>query len=322
MIVFGPRSYYKESELEDIQKYLEEGGNLLVALGEGGNEKNGTNLNDLLMKNYNIGFNDDYVVRTSFYKYLHPKECYIEDTKFHPELEKSILKTSDKKRKMMNNEDLLDNNDQDPSDNHLKVVYPYGCTLKTNEDKKIPSILFTSGLISYPLKRPLLTCFLSKSKRGRSALIGSEHFFDDDFFEKEDNKKIIDTVLKWLLSQSVAQLDKPYKDIDIQEFNFSPSILSISENIKSSLEEVKEPPKNFYELFDNGLFSIDNNMVPEAIGLYTELNVKHDTLGIIPPQFETPLPPLQLAVFDPIIRDFDNPNLELFDLNEQFASEK
>ena len=45
------------------------------------------------------------------------------------------------------------------------------------------------------------------------------------------------------------------------------------------------------------------------LDLYNQLNVKHETLGIIPPQFETPLPPLQLAVFDPIIKDFPNPNL-------------
>ncbi len=70
------------------------------------------------------------------------------------------------------------------------------------------------------------------------------------------------------------------------------------------------------------MFKIDNNLVPEAIELYDKLNVKHEVLSIIPPQFETPLPPLQLAVFDPIIRDFPVPNLELFDLDEQFASEK
>jgi intraflagellar transport protein 52 len=75
-------------------------------------------------------------------------------------------------------------------------------------------------------------------------------------------------------------------------------------------------------LFDYGLFKIDNDIVGEAFELYNELNVKHEILTIIPPQFETPLPPLQLAVFDPIIKDFSHPNLELFDLDEQFASEK
>jgi intraflagellar transport protein 52 len=124
------------------------------------------------------------------------------------------------------------------------------------------------------------------------------------------------------LGLTIAHLEKPAKEVEVQEFNYCQNIASIADNIKSSLDEIKEPPKNFYELFDTSLYSIDNNLVPEALKLYKEIGVKHDQLGIIPPQFETPLPPLQLAVFDPIIKDFDNPNLELYDLDEQFASEK
>lgn len=121
---------------------------------------------------------------------------------------------------------------------------------------------------------------------------------------------------------SIAQLEKPSKEVEIQKFSNTPSIVSIAENIKSCLEEVKDPPRNLNDLFDTNLFSIDNNLLPEALKLYDELNVKHDSFGIIPPQFETPLPPLQLAVFDPIIKDFDHPSLELYDLDEHFASEK
>jgi intraflagellar transport protein 52 len=117
-------------------------------------------------------------------------------------------------------------------------------------------------------------------------------------------------------------LEKLSKEVEIQDYTYTPNIVSVAENIKSCLEETKDPAKDINEMFDTNLFSIDNNMLPSAIKLYQELNVKHESLGIIPPQFETPLPPLQLAVFDPIIKDFDNPNLELFDLDEQFASEK
>lgn len=88
------------------------------------------------------------------------------------------------------------------------------------------------------------------------------------------------------------------------------------------MEDIKDPPKNFIDLFDMTMFKIDNHLVPEVMELYSKLNLKQETLAIIPPQFETPLPPLQLAVFDPIVKDFPNPMLELFDLDEQFASEK
>lgn len=323
LFIVGPRAHYSEKELAEIEKYFEEGGSLFIAQGEGGDGKNNSNINDLLKKNYGICFHDDTVVRTSYYKYLHPKECYIEDTVFHQEIVRNFVKNSQsKQRKFNNNEDLIDMNidDEENDDSKIRIVYPYGCTLLSISNKT--STLFTSGLLSYPVKRPLAMSILSKSKKGRMILIGSDAFIDDDFFDKEDNKKIIDFLLKWLCSITVCHLEKPSKEVEIQEFNFSPNISSISDNIKSCFEEVKDPPKNLNDLFDMSVFSVDNNLVPEALMLYDQLNVKHDTLGIIPPQFETPLPPLQLAVFDPIIKDFENPFLELYDLDEQFASEK
>lgn len=61
--------------------------------------------------------------------------------------------------------------------------------------------------------------------------------------------------------------------------------------------------------------------VPQAVALYDKLDVKKAPLSLIPPQFETPLPPLQPAVFPPAIREPPPPALELFDLDEHFASE-
>lgn len=52
------------------------------------------------------------------------------------------------------------------------------------------------------------------------------------------------------------------------------------------------------------------------------MNVKHEPLTLIPPNFETPLPPLTPAVFPPSLPEPPEPALELFDLDEQFASEK
>ena len=50
--------------------------------------------------------------------------------------------------------------------------------------------------------------------------------------------------------------------------------------------------------------------------------MKHEPLKLITPQFETPLPPLNAAVFPPSFRELANPKLELFDLDEAFSSEK
>ena len=58
--------------------------------GEGWASKNNTYLNDLL-KDYRIQFHSDSVVRTSYYKYLHPKECFIDTLKDHADFLKTII---------------------------------------------------------------------------------------------------------------------------------------------------------------------------------------------------------------------------------------
>ena len=50
--------------------------------------------------------------------------------------------------------------------------------------------------------------------------------------------------------------------------------------------------------------------------------MKHEPLTLIHPAFEAPLPPLRPAVFPPSLRELPSPALDLFDLDEQFASEE
>jgi intraflagellar transport protein 52 len=163
---------------------------------------------------------------------------------------------------------------------------------------------------------------MSKSGKGKICVLGSVKYFENNYIEKEENKKVVEGLIKWCLGIINPGITKPNKEVTIKDYTYIPNIISLSDKVKSCLEEAKEPPRNFNDLFDMNLYTIDNNLVPESIELYDKLHVKHEILGIIPPQFETPLPPLQLAVFDPIIKDFSVPSLELFDLDEQFASEK
>ena len=285
--------------------------------GEGGDSRCNSNLNELL-KDYGIQFRSDSVVRTSYYKYLHPKECYIDTLKVHPDFLRTI-KSINKKKKI----DLLNNDDDDDDDDSLlKIIYPFGQSIDYDKNVKNIACVFNSGIITYPLNRPLCVCANSKSGKGKLCLIGSVKFIDNDYIDKEENRKVIDGLLRWLLGLTNPAVTTPSKEVSINNYTYIPNIISLSEKVKSCLEEAKEPPRNFNDLYDMSLFKIDNNLVPEAIELYDKLHVKHEILSIIPPQFETPLPPLQLAVFDPIIKDFPVPNLELYDLDEQFASEK
>lgn len=72
----------------------------------------------------------------------------------------------------------------------------------------------------------------------------------------------------------------------------------------------------------NELFNIDTDIIPDAVKAYSKLNVPHEPLQLIAPQFATPLPPLEPAVFPPTFRELEPPSLDLFDLDDTFSSER
>jgi len=109
---------------------------------------------------------------------------------------------------------------------------------------------------------------------------------------------------------------------DISEYHHVPDITALADRLRSCLQESDELPKDFTSLFNNTLYKFDTDLVPESIELYKHLGVKHEPLSLISPQFETPMPQLQAAVFLPCIKDLPPPSLDLYDLDEQFASEK
>ena len=321
LIVIGePKTLFTPDEINILKQYLEEGGNLLIMEGEQGDTKNNTNLNDFL-KDYGITFHGDSVVRTAYFKYFHPKQCFIDTLTVHPGFLRTIKNMKKSKKIDLMSEDIP-GQDEDDDDCPLKIIYPFGQSLDIDPKKSNISTLFTSGKIAYPMNRPLCAVTTSKSKKGKLCVLGSINFIDNSYIDKEENMKVVDGLIKWLLGMNNADIVSPSKSVKINDYIYIPNIISISDKVKSCLDEAKEPPANFNDLYDMNMFKIDNELVPESIALYDKLHVKHEILGIIPPQFETPLPPLQLAVFDPIIKDFPVPNLELFDLDEQFASEK
>jgi hypothetical protein len=132
-------------------------------------------------------FKGDNVVRTAYYKYIHPKECYIDNARVHPEFLKTI-KNLGKKKKIVFNDDLMDPDENtNEDDNNLKFVYAYGQSIEVAMNT---SVVINSGLIAYPANRALPACNLSNSKKGRLFVLGSERMFEDEFFEKEENKKV------------------------------------------------------------------------------------------------------------------------------------
>ncbi len=127
-------------------------------------------------------------MRTAYFKYTHPKECFIDNCKVHPEFLKSIKTINKKKRVNAFNDDLLDHEDSGVEDDSmLKIVYPFGQSLDIEHST---CVILNSGIIAYPANRALCASAVSKSKKGRLFIMGSEKFFEDEYFEKEENKKV------------------------------------------------------------------------------------------------------------------------------------
>ena len=86
-------------------------------------------------------------------------------------------------------------------------------------------------------------------------------------------------------------------DPDVNEYAHLPDTEALAERPRACLRETEDLPKDFTALFDDTMYQMDTNLVPEAAELYGKLGVKKAPLSLIAPQFETPLPPLQPAVF-------------------------
>jgi len=145
---------------------------------------------------------------------------------------------------------------------------------------------------------------------------------DDISLGKLSNGDVAQGIFKVLTTPGL-QLDSVDGDrTEYKECPQVPDVEALAERLRACLEESDEMPADFRELFDHDLFSLDCKNIPETVKLFQALSVKHEPLGLIPPQFEVPLPPLQPAVFMPTFREPPAPSLDLFDLDEHLASEK
>ncbi|KAG9412115.1 Intraflagellar transport protein 52 [Aphanomyces cochlioides] len=326
LIVFsGVRERFSSSEFQALRDYMREGGSLLFCMGEGG-EKD-TNLNSFL-KEFGIVVNPDAVIRTVYHKYHHPKEVYITSGIVNREIARVANVMSGKGKDIFARDPAADKaHGMEKDQKGLNFVYPYGATLNV---KKPAAPILSSGFISFPVNRPIGAvwahdgvCAPAKEKKnGRLAVLGSLHLFSDDWLDRDENSRLQDILFRWLLKDKEIQLDPlDAEDPDLSDYNRLPDTQALSERLRSCMQEGEELPKDFTKLFDNTLFKFDTSLIPDAVALFKELGVKHEPLSLIPPQFETPLPPLKPAVFPPILREPPPPALDQFDLDEHFASE-
>jgi len=295
----GPRRKFSTAEFKALKDFVfEGGGSLLILLGEDGVAH--TNLNAYL-EDLGITINADVVVRTQFFKYFHPKECFVSSGV----LNRGLMRGS--------------GDDNEAAGRQLNFVYPYGATLNV-KDPAIP--VLSSGSVSFPLNRPVAAFYTHPRSNGKIAVIGSPMMFSDAYVDKEDNFKIFQLIYKFLTTEEVALNVIDADDPDITDYNFIPDSKALAEQLKVCLQEGEELPTEINEWFDARLFAFDIDCLPKVVKAYYELGVKHRQLALIKPNFVVPTPPLRPAAYPPQFRDLPPAGLDLYDLDDQFASEK
>jgi intraflagellar transport protein 52 len=313
-----------------IKGFLDRGNSVVIMLGEGGESKFNTNINYLL-EDYGMFVNPDCAVRTVYFKYLHPKEVLVTNGILNRELSRAVRNHSSNKENAGNDLGMtmggsLTNNTIGDIKSQMAVLYPNGATLNVQK----PAIpVFSTGTEAYPLCRPVVAAYdgelVGQSKRGRLLVIGSVKMFDDENLGKEDNGKFADILFNWMDPSEELKLnlkDADEDNEDIVENQYVPDTGALASRRRYCLQEAEEVPRDPSAMFDHTLFQFDTDNIPEVIQLYEQLDVKHEPLSLIQPQFEAPLPPLQPAVFPPALREPPPPSLDLFDLDEHFASER
>lgn len=193
IVVFGcPREKFTVTEMDMLKKYVKAGGSLLFMLGEGGEDRAGTNINYLL-EQFGMTVNPDAVLRTTHYKYLHPKEVLISDGILNSEVIKGAGKTIGG-----SHDDDLDFKSakgmQAFDGTGLDFVYPYGSTVSVQK----PAIpILSSGKVAYPMNRPLGAVW-AQAGFGKIAVLGSVLMWDDKWIDKEENSKLMEFMFKFL----------------------------------------------------------------------------------------------------------------------------
>lgn len=312
-VTVAPQKKFSSPEIEALKKYLNtHNGSLLILLSEGGEPKLNTNIN-FLLEEYGISVNNDAVVRTTYFKYFYPKEALVSDGVLNRALSEACGKMID------NSSFDSQNNQRSLAAQSLQFVYPFGATLHVQK----PAVpVLSSGTVCFPINQSLCAFYgSSKRQTGRICVLGSAHIFHDTYIDKEENRKLVEVIFKFLTEDSFTLNAIDAEDPELGEYNLIPNINTISDRVKTCLQDSEEIPRDIAKLFDTDLFVLDMQHLPKVIRGYEELRIKHEPLPLITPQFETPLPALKPAVYPPRFYEPEPPSLELFDLDEHFSSE-
>lgn len=315
LVLGNPQASFGDEELRVLGEYVDGGGSLAVFSAEGGAQPRESNLNELLA-GFGIAIDRATLVRAAYHRYLHPKHALIQNGIVQPEVgrEKHAPLNANGGRRQRRGESPGDGVEPSTS---LSFVYPNGTTLAVQSPAYT---LLSSGSTSYPVDCPIAAAWESTSVgggQGRVLVVGSCDVFADDWLEKEENSQLCDVLFRFLLRQDVS-FDPSVGRSDFEEKECVPDVASLSSMVKPCLHENEPLPQDCKTMLCEDLFGVTNDLVPDVVDLYEQLNVPCGPLTLVEPHFECPHPPLRMATHQPRMLDPPPPTLELFDLDECF----
>lgn len=303
LFIFGaPTSQFSQAEIGSIKQYLNLGGSVWIMFSEGGEKTLGNNLNSLLQE-FGITAYSDSVIRTTPHKqFHHPKNACISDGV----LSNDLLRVASGQPRQRGKEKF-------PG---LSFLYPFGCTLEVHH----PAVpVLSSGKGGLPISRSLAAAL--DLPLGRLLVTGSCKMFDDENLEFSDNGKLAEIFISWLLRKSDCELTGRINE-EISEQKNVPNTATMADTFRPSLQESDDLPLDPTKLAVKNYFNYDNSLNLEISSLYKAVGLPQEPLSLIPPELHAPLPELEPAVFPPVIEDIAPPPLELFNLDDDFASER
>eukprot|EP01061_Rhynchopus_euleeides_P017805 TRINITY_DN29482_c0_g1_i1.p1 TRINITY_DN29482_c0_g1~~TRINITY_DN29482_c0_g1_i1.p1 ORF type:complete len:511 (+),score=201.99 TRINITY_DN29482_c0_g1_i1:222-1754(+) len=344
LVIFsGSREKFEPHEIDTLQRHLSKGGSLLILTGEGADRGSWAQLRDShtcnlkhvvdVLSQNTISLNYDSVVRTVHYKYFHPKEAHIGEGVLNREISRAAQKIGGEKQVSATatiapataassgkgGKDAVA-----AKEGSLPFVYPNGGTVSVQK----PAVpLLSSGYLAYPLNRPVCAVYEHEQKGGgrpgRLMVVSSLQMFEDKWYGEEENARLSEVLLWWLLYHPAVKLNSiDAEEPEISDYLHLPDVESLAERVRVCLESPEDLPRDSTTMFDLTMFKFDTDLIPESVKAYELTNVKHEPLTLIQPEFHTPLPPFYPATVPPIHREPPHPGLDLYNLDEHFASEK
>ena len=171
----GPRKMFTSTEFGLLKQHVENGGAVLMMLGEGGESKYQTNINYFL-EEFGISVNTDSVVRLEYYKYHHPKEALITNGVLNRGISEAAGKTFN----------ILSADDEGNNSQAISFVYPYGSTLNVKSMTKGLRVVpvLSTGSVCFPINRPVMAFYEDESSGGKIAVVGSTRMFHKEYINK------------------------------------------------------------------------------------------------------------------------------------------